>query len=84
MKIDYPGIGGSLGECCVCGQSFCAELMLGKSVKMGRIDGFDRDVPLHDKCFDILVHISSTTKDWRELPDGPLKQEFAEANEVQP
>jgi len=79
MKIDYPGIGGSLGECCVCGKSFCKEVLLGQSVATGKLDGFDLDLPLHKECADLLQNISATTKDWRELPEGPLRREFETA-----
>jgi len=77
VKVSYPGIGGSLGECVLCGECFAREVMLGESVHMIHVDGFERDLPIHGKCLEVL---KQNGKDWRTLPEGPLRKEFAEAN----
>lgn len=79
MRIDMPGIGGSLGECAVCGGSFTTEILLGESIATGYITGLDATLPLHKKCCDKLEEISKTDKNWKRLPDGPLRKEFEEA-----
>lgn len=72
MRIDIPGIGGSLGECVVCGQNFALEVITGKRVDMMRVSGLDADLPLHKKCRKDLPKDG----DWKKLPEGPLRQEF--------
>ena len=67
MRISLPGIGGSLGECVLCGESFCKEILLGQSVPMIHVDGFDRDLPIHkEKC---LPALESNGPDWHNLPE---------------
>jgi hypothetical protein len=80
MRLNLPGPGGSLGECVLCGESFALEIITGKSVNMIAVDGFSRDLPIHAKC---LITLKANGKDWRTLPDGPLRREFAEANSRQ-
>jgi hypothetical protein len=80
MKIDFPGIGGSLGECAVCGGSFTKEILLGESIATGCLTGLSSRLPLHKECCDKLEEISKTDKDWRRLPEGPLRKEFEEAS----
>lgn len=74
MRLDYPGIGGSLGQCVICGDSFALEVIMGKNIPMIGMDGFERDLPLHQKCLDKLMEIKGTG--WENLPDGPLRQEY--------
>lgn len=80
MKIDLPGIGGSLGECVLCGNSFALEVITGKSVEMINISGFSRPLPMHAKCVVAIQTIVTTHKDeqdiWKHLPNGPLKREY--------
>jgi hypothetical protein len=76
MKLDYPGIGGSLGQCVLCGESFAMEVILGKNVPMIGIDGFGKDLPVHQKCLDSLMKIKG--QGWESLPEGPLRQAYAE------
>ena len=78
MKFSVPGIGGSLGECIICGTSFAMEVMLGRFIHTISIDGFDCDVgmPVHDKCLTVL---QENQNDWHGLPDGPLRQELAKS-----
>ena len=76
MKLDYPGIGGSLGQCVVCGDSFAMEIIMGRSVSMMSIEGFERDLPIHKKCLDNMESIRG--QGWESLPEGPLRREYAE------
>lgn len=80
MKVDYPGIGGSLGECVLCGESFALEVMFGRSVPMLGIENFERDLPVHQKCLDSI----EPGGPWEELPEGPLRREYALAFEKEP
>jgi hypothetical protein len=74
MRISIPGIGGSLGECVLCGETFLKEIMLDQTVPTVRVEGFDVDLPIHrEKC---LSALEKNGPDWRTLPDGPLRKEF--------
>lgn len=74
MRVDYPGIGGSLGQCVLCGDSFALEVLLGESVPRIGIDGFSKDLPVHQKCVDAI----KPGDPWESLPEGPLRREYAE------
>lgn len=76
MRLDYPGIGGSLGQCVVCGDSFAMEVLMSRNVPMIGIEGFERDLPVHKLCLDRMEEIRG--KGWEALPDGPLRKEYAE------
>lgn len=71
-----PGPGGSLGMCALCGDTFMAEILLGKKVQQVEIVGMDKDVCLHDKCMKVL---ENNGPDWHNLPDGPLRKAYAKA-----
>jgi hypothetical protein len=71
-----PGPGGSLGLCALCGDTFMAEILLGKKVQTVEIEGMDKDVCLHDKCLTVL---RQNGPNWRTLPDGPLRKAYAKA-----
>ena len=75
MRLDIPGIGGSLGECVFCGESFLKEIMLNHSVAMIHLDGFDSALPIHKET--CLPALERNGPDWKLLPDGPLRREFA-------
>ena len=75
MRVYYPGLGGSLGECVLCGQPFAYEVLMSKPVRMIHVEGFARDLPVHTKC---LPNIKNG--DWKDLPEGPLRKEFARAS----
>jgi len=79
VKYGIPGIGGSLGMCAVCGESFAAELMLHKPVDAIRISVIDASLPVHDECGALVMKISTEDSDWRKLPSGPLRAAFEEA-----
>jgi hypothetical protein len=82
MRVDIPGIGGSLGECCVCGETFLQEILLGKQVAMIGIEGLSRDVPVHQDCVKTLQSVKDAGGNWRLLPEGPLRAEFAKAHKA--
>lgn len=73
---NMPGPGGSLGMCALCGETFMAEILLGKRVQTVEIVGFDKDVCLHEKCLKVLEQNGA---DWRTLPDGPLRRAYEKA-----
>lgn len=83
MRVSIPGIGGALGECCVCGGTFLTEILLNQTVQMIGIEGMSRDVPVHKKCVQTLQNVKDNGGDWRLLPDGPLREEFAKAQAEQ-
>lgn len=71
---NMPGIGGSLGMCALCGNTFMAEILLGKSVHTVAIEGMDKDCCLHEKCLTVL---ENNGPDWHNLPEGPLRRAYA-------
>jgi hypothetical protein len=74
MRVSIPGVGGSLGECILCGETFLQEILLNQTVPTVRIEGFNRDLPIHkEKCLPLL---EKNGTDWHTLPDGPLRKEF--------
>lgn len=77
---NMPGPGGSLGMCAVCGETFLAEIILGKRVQLVEVKGFDKDVCVHDKCMDVLKR---NGPEWRNLPEGPLRRAYAKAADEQ-
>ena len=75
MVAGMPGIGGSLGECQVCGKPFIGEILQGKSVMVGHVAGMNCDVAVHPACATMLQG-----RPWDDLPDGPIRKAFEEAN----
>lgn len=66
-----PGVGGSLGQCALCGENFLAEILLGKSVKAIEVSGVTQTLYGHDKCIKKYV---GEKFDVTELPDAsPLR-----------
>lgn len=49
-RFGMPGLGGSLGECALCGKPFLLEILLGKRVKSFTIDGCAQTLFGHDNC----------------------------------
>lgn len=79
LKFGIPGIGGSLGACAVCGDTFMREILLRESVPTIGMDGFDRDLPVHAKCRDAVMACNGPWKEVRDrFPEGPMKQCFDE------
>ena len=74
MRVSIPGVGGSLGECILCGDTFLKEIMFNQTVPTIQIDGFSMALPIHrEKC---LPTLQANGPNWRNLPDGPLRKEF--------
>ena len=68
VAVGMPGIGGSLGQCQVCGEIFMLELVTGSKMTVGRINGMDQDIAVHNKCAKKL------SGPWEDLPEGPIKE----------
>ena len=62
--------------CAVCGKTFIAEILLGKSIQFASVKGLDHDICVHDQCRDVL---EQNGPDWHNLPEGPLRQAFDDA-----
>lgn len=73
---NMPGPGGSLGMCAICGETFIAEILFGKRVQTIGVEGFDKDLCVHDKCMKVL---ETNGPDWRTLPDGPMRRAYEKA-----
>lgn len=73
---NMPGPGGSLGLCALCGDTFLAEILMGKRVQTVEIAGMDKDVCLHQKC---LTALKKNGPDWHTLPEGPLRRAYEKA-----
>jgi hypothetical protein len=74
MEVRMPGICG-MGECVLCGDSFAISTWLGESISLVLVDGFDVRLPMHNKCSKTFEDMIG--KDWTDLPEGPLRKEFA-------
>lgn len=73
-----PGVGGSLGKCCYCGDTFMAEILLGKTCREVVIGGQAMFVHTRKDCFKKLVALADSGQlsidRWADLPDGsPLR-----------
>lgn len=65
-----PGIGGSLGQCQVCGQNFMVEIIMGTKVASFTMDNFpEQMLYAHHKCIALI----KAGMDVQSLPDGPIK-----------
>lgn len=71
-----PGVGGSLGKCAVCGDTFLYEIMFAKSVQTVHVDGISKSLPVHDECLKVL---EENGPDWKTLPQGPLREAFEQS-----
>ena len=68
-----PGPGGSLGKCALCGESFAAEVLMGKNVQTFKQAGSDTTFCAHDKC----LEDSKNYKTFLDLPEAsPLRQAY--------
>jgi hypothetical protein len=77
IRLDIPGIGGSLGTCVVCGGTFLMELLLGRIVPTLQVKHCERDLPAHKRCIKTAIEINDTDGDWKRLPEGSLRQAYA-------
>jgi hypothetical protein len=79
LRYGIPGIGGSLGACAVCGDTFLEAILLGKSVDCIRISGIDADLPVHTKCAKVIMACQGPWEDIRDrFPKGPMYDCFEE------
>ena len=70
-----PGVGGSLGECAVCGKPFVRELLCGETCTSLQIPGIEGTLYVHNKpCLEQMVEIKERGGTWYELPDGPIRR----------
>jgi hypothetical protein len=75
----FPGIGGSLGTCAICGKSFLIEILLEKRIQSFYIGGCKQQLFGHDKCMD-KYH----GKDMGLLPAGsPIRQAYEQQGQSQ-
>ena len=74
-----PGIGGSLGKCAICGNCFAYEVITGEDVVSFHMSQFPATLYGHKKCADTLENLVKAKGKWQELPDGPIRQSFADA-----
>lgn len=59
-------------NCDVCGDY----ILLDKSINPFTVKGIAQELHAHDKCVPI-VQTAFAAKDWRQLPNGRLRQVFA-------
>jgi len=71
--IGFPGPGGSMGVCGVCGDGFIIEVLLGQKVGIIGHPDLMQDFAVHGRCKKSLTELWAAKK-WRDLPDGPLRR----------
>jgi hypothetical protein len=80
LRYSIPGVGGSLGACAVCGDTFLHEILMGKNVDMLGINGIDKDLPVHTKCAEQVRNLQGPWAEIRDkFPKGPMYDCFEEA-----
>jgi hypothetical protein len=70
-----PGVGGSLGECALCGQPFITEILFGRNVKSFTMPGVTQTLYGHDACLEKY--------DGKEATDLPPESAIRKAYERQ-
>ena len=74
MSFGCPGIGGSLGQCALCGESFVVEVCLGLPVKPFKFTNCEDTLYGHVKCID---QIGDKEFDVLTLPPkSPLRRAY--------
>lgn len=87
-----PGVGGALGQCCYCGETFIGEILFGTTCR--RITIGEQDLFIHTKhkysnrdCFSKLKKLAAdgriSLSKWSDLPEAsplrePMKKLFDE------
>lgn len=79
IPTGMPGLGGSLGTCAICGQSFAVETLMNEAPQSFSVPLLKNLMFAHDKCAEILKSI--TDGDWEKLPEGPLRKIYSEVAE---
>jgi hypothetical protein len=75
--VGAPGIGGSLGQCALCGGNFLYEILMGKSVKSITASGCNQTLFAHDAC---ITKYADRKLDCENLPaSSPLRQAYERA-----
>lgn len=75
--IGIPGIGGSLGQCQVCGKNFMMEILMGRKVTSLEMSNFpDQVLYVHTVCRSLL----KDGMDPESLPEGPIRTALMESN----
>jgi hypothetical protein len=79
LRYSIPGVGGSLGACAVCGDTFLKEILLHERVDSIRLSQMDADLPVHKKCAAAVIALQGTWEDIRDrFPAGPMHDCFEE------
>lgn len=66
LKYAIPGIGGSLGSCAVCGETFTKEILFGERIDSLCIKGINANLPVHRPCAQKVISMQGLWKDIRE------------------
>ena len=75
----FPGIGGSLGKCALCGGDFLMELVLGQNISTIKCSWFpDQTLPMHKTCADKCGQGMVAT----DLPEGPLRTAWEQSQDA--
>ena len=80
-----PGVGGSLGTCVICGDSFALQVLTGQSVQSLSLGWIEQTCYGHDKCISILQEtIKTNPDDWAKQfpPESPIHKTYVEALEL--
>ena len=73
--VGCPGVGESLGQCAVCGDSFLTEIVFHESVKTFSLTVSDQMLYAHKKCLSLIKKLSKQNKTLLDLPEkSPLRK----------
>lgn len=75
-----PGVGGSLGKCAICGNTFLREILMHENVVSFHQTGIKQKMYAHKDCLDKAEKVSR----WEDLPNGPLREAFERHGEPTP
>lgn len=79
IRYGIPGVGGSLGSCAVCGDTFLYEILMGQRIDSLNLAGIDKDLPVHKKCAEQVIALQGPWAEIRDkFPEGPIKKAFEE------
>lgn len=68
-----PGIGGSLGKCAICGETFITEMITGANIKTFKQAGCSTTFYAHNKCLEDAQKCETLL----DLPEtSPLRQAY--------
>lgn len=80
MSFGCPGVGGSLGQCALCGNTFLLEILTGATVKELQSSGFEGTLYAHHECIKTFMPGDGII-DLKTLPDkSPLRQAYEAQN----